>query len=98
VALARVFLKDPGLVVLDEASSRLDPHTEELLEHAVAKLLAVRTGIVIAHRLATVDRADVVLVLDRGRVAELGRRDELAADPGSRLSALLRTGRGDVLV
>jgi ATP-binding cassette, subfamily B, bacterial len=98
VALARVFLKDPGLVVLDEASSRLDPHTEELLEHAVAKLLAGRTGIVIAHRLATVDRADVVLVLDRGRVAELGRRDELAADPGSRLSALLRTGRGDVLV
>jgi ATP-binding cassette, subfamily B, bacterial len=97
VALARVFLKDPGLVVLDEASSRLDPHTEELLEHAVAKLLAGRTGIVIAHRLATVDRADVVLVLDGGRVAELGRRDELAADPGSRLSALLRSGRGEVL-
>jgi ATP-binding cassette, subfamily B, bacterial len=97
VALARVFLKDPGLVVLDEASSRLDPHTEELLEHAVAKLLAGRTGIVIAHRLATVARADLVLVLDRGRVAELGQRDELAADPGSRLSALLRSGRREVL-
>ena len=98
VALARVFLKDPGLVVLDEASSRLDPHTEALLEQAVTNLLAGRTGIVIAHRLATVERADVVLVLDRGRVAELGRRDELAADPGSRLSALLRSSRGEVPV
>jgi len=90
-------LSNVGLVVLDEASSRLDPHTEQLLEQAVTKLLAGRTGIVIAHRLATVDRADVVLVLDRGRVAELGRRDELAADPGSRLSALLRSSRGEVL-
>jgi ATP-binding cassette, subfamily B, bacterial len=97
VALARVFLKDPGLVVLDEASSRLDPHTEQLVQRAVIKLLAGRTGIVIAHRLATVDRADVVLVLDRGRVAELGRRDELAADPDSRLAALQRSGRGEVL-
>jgi ABC-type multidrug transport system fused ATPase/permease subunit len=97
VALARVFLKDPGLVVLDEASSRLDPHTEELLEVAVTQLLAGRTGIVIAHRLATVDRADVVLVLDHGHVAELGRREELAADPDSRLSGLLRSGRGEVL-
>ncbi len=97
VALARVFLKDPGVVVLDEASSRLDPHTEQLVERAVIKLLAGRTGIIIAHRLATVDRADVVLVLDRGRVAELGRRDELAADPDSRLAALQRSGRGEVL-
>jgi len=83
--------------VLDEASSRLDPHTEELLEHAVTGLLAGRTGIVIAHRLATVDRADVVLVLDRGRVAELGGREDLAADPDSRLAELLRAGRGEVL-
>jgi ATP-binding cassette subfamily B protein len=96
VALARVFLRDPGLVLLDEASSRLDPHTERLLERAIAQLLAGRTGIVIAHRPATVRRADVVLVLDRGRVAELGRRDELAADPASRLSRLLRAGLGEV--
>jgi ABC-type multidrug transport system fused ATPase/permease subunit len=68
VAFARVFLTDPGLVVLDEASSRLDPHTEALLEHAVDRLLAGRTGIVIAHRLRTIERADEVLVLDRGRV------------------------------
>jgi ATP-binding cassette, subfamily B, bacterial len=92
VALARVFLKDPGLVVLDEASSRLDPLTERLLERAVTHLLAGRTGIIIAHRLATIDRADRILFLDQGRVAELGRRAELARNPTSRLSRLLRAG------
>jgi ATP-binding cassette subfamily B protein len=97
VALARVFLKDPGLVVLDEASSRLDPRTEELLERAITRLLDGRTAIVIAHRLTTVTRADSILVLDGGRVAELGRRDELARDRGSRFSQLLRAGMGEVL-
>src|SRR5205085_10069913 len=83
VALARVFLKDPGLVVLDEASSRLDPHTEQLLEHAVSRLLAGRSGLIVAHRLATVERADHVLILDDGRIAEFGRRDRLEVDPTS---------------
>lgn len=68
VALTRVFLKDPGLVVLDEASSRLDPHTEELLEHAIDRLLLGRTGIVIAHRLRTLQRADHMLELADGAV------------------------------
>jgi ABC-type multidrug transport system fused ATPase/permease subunit len=97
VALARVFLKDPGLVVLDEASSRLDPHTEQLLEHAVTRLLAGRTGIVIAHRLSTVERADSIVILERGRVIEHGRRAALASDPDSRFSLLLRTGVEEVL-
>lgn len=97
VALARVFLKDPGLVVLDEASSRLDPATERLLERAVARLLEGRTGIVIAHRLSTVQRADTILILEGGRVAELGRRKELAADPESRFSQLLTAGIQEVL-
>jgi ATP-binding cassette, subfamily B, bacterial len=97
VALARVFLKHPGLVVLDEASSRLDPHTEQLLERAIARLLDGRTAIVIAHRLTTVARADSILVLDGGRVAEFGRRDELARDRASRFSQLLRAGAGEVL-
>jgi ATP-binding cassette, subfamily B, bacterial len=97
VALARVFLKDPGLVVLDEASSRLDPHTEELLEHAISRLLAGRTGIVIAHRLSTVERADSILILDKGRVVERGGRDQLADDPDSRFARLLRAGLGEVL-
>jgi ATP-binding cassette subfamily B protein len=97
VALARVFLKDPGLVVLDEASSRLDPHTEELLEHAISRLLAGRTGIVIAHRLSTVERADSILILDKGRVVERGGREQLADDPDSRFARLLRAGLGEVL-
>jgi ABC-type multidrug transport system fused ATPase/permease subunit len=96
VALARVFLEDPGLVVLDEASSRLDPHTEALLEHAIARLLGGRTGIVIAHRLRTIGRADEVLVLDGGRVIEHGDRVALAGDATSRLAALLRTGLPEV--
>jgi ATP-binding cassette subfamily B protein len=97
VALARVFLKDPGLVVLDEASSRLDPATERLLERAVTRLLDGRTGVVIAHRLATVERADRVLILEDGRVAELGRPADLAADPESRFARLLRAGMTEAL-
>jgi ATP-binding cassette, subfamily B, bacterial len=92
VALARVFLKDPGLVVLDEASSRLDPATGRLLEGALTRLLEGRTGVVIAHRPATVERADRVLVLEDGRVAEFGRRADLARDPASRFARLLRAG------
>jgi ABC-type multidrug transport system fused ATPase/permease subunit len=92
LAFARVFLKDPGLVVLDEASSRLDPATERLLERAVDRLLSGRTAIVIAHRLSTVERADRVLILDKGRVVEEGAPARLAADPASRYSRLLRSG------
>jgi ATP-binding cassette subfamily B protein len=92
LALARVFLRDPGLVVLDEASSRLDPVTERHVEQAIDALLADRTAIVIAHRLATVDRCDDILVLEAGRVVEHGPRGDLAADPGSRFSELLRNG------
>jgi len=97
VALARVFLKDPGLVVLDEASSRLDPHTEQLLERAVTRLLDGRTGVVIAHRLKTVERADSILILEDGRVVEHGRRAGLAGDPDSRFARLLRLGMAEEL-
>jgi len=97
LAFARVFLRDPGLVILDEASSRLDPATEALIERAVGRLLAGRTGVIIAHRLATVERADDILILEAGRVVESGERAALAADPGSRFSRLLRTGMEEVL-
>ena len=97
LAFARIFLGDPGLVILDEASSRLDPATETLIERAVDRLLATRTGLIIAHRLTTVDRADDILILERGRVVEFGARQALAADPGSRFSALLRTGMEELL-
>jgi ATP-binding cassette subfamily B protein len=89
LAFARLFLADPGLVILDEASSRLDPATERLVERAVSRLLDRRSAILIAHRLATVERADDVLILEDGMVVEHGRRAELTADPESRLSRLL---------
>ncbi len=97
LAFARVFLQDPGLVILDEASSRLDPATEALLERAVDRLLRDRTAILIAHRLGTVQRADEILILESGRVEEHGVRAELARDPDSRFARLLRTGMEEVL-
>ena len=99
LAFARVFLRDPGLVILDEASSRLDPATERHIERAIDALLADRTGIVIAHRLATVQRCDRIVILEDGRIVEEGRRVTLAQDPSSRFTELLRTGGlGQVLV
>jgi ABC-type multidrug transport system fused ATPase/permease subunit len=90
LACGRVFLRDPRVVVLDEASSRLDPATERLIRGAIDRLLEGRTGIVVAHRLETVQRADAVLVLEGGRVAEWGPRAVLGADSRSRYAALLR--------
>lgn len=91
LAFARVFLRDPGLVILDEATSRLDPVSEERIERAVGKLLAGRTAIVIAHRLGTLDRVDEVLVLDHGRIVEHGTRQDLVDNAGSRFAGLLAT-------
>ena len=91
LACARVFLRDPGLVILDEASSRLDPATEALLDRAIGQLLAGRTALIIAHRLATVRRADDILILEQGRIAEFGPNAALAADPNSHYAALLTT-------
>jgi ATP-binding cassette subfamily B protein len=98
LAFTRVFLKNPGLVILDEASSRLDPSTETLLERAVDRLFDGRTGVVVAHRLKTVQRADDILILEGGCAVEYGPRAVLAANPASRYSGLLRTGLEEVLV
>ena len=97
LALTRVFLKDPGLVILDEASSRLDPATEGLLEGAITQLLKNRTVIIIAHRLSTVQRADEILILEEGQIKEYGEYDRLVSDPNSIFSGLLRTGLEEVL-
>lgn len=89
LAFARTFLRDPGLVVLDEASSRLDPASERRIEAAVQRLLTDRTGVVIAHRLAALSRVDKVAVVEAGRIVEFGRREDLVADPGSRFGQML---------
>lgn len=89
VGLARVFLRTPGVVVLDEASSRVDPATQRRIEAATDRLLAGRTALVIAHRLSSVLACDRVLVLEAGRVVEDGAPGDLAADPASRFARLL---------
>ena len=97
LALTRVFLQDPGLVILDEASSRLDPATEAMIEQAVDTLIRGRTAIVIAHRLGTVQRADEIMILEEGRICEHGPRAALACDPSSRFYGLLQVGLEEVL-
>ena len=97
LAFMRIFLQDSGLVILDEASSRLDPATEHLIERAVDKLVQNRTAIIIAHRLGTVQRADEIMILEDGCIGEYGARSKLASDPNSRFYSLLQTGLEEVL-
>jgi len=96
LACARIFLRDPDVVILDEASSRLDPATERLVHTALGRLLDGRTGIIVAHRLTTVAYADDILVLDDGQVREYGPRRALAADPTSHFAGLLRVASEEV--
>lgn len=98
LAFTRVFLRNPSIVILDEASSRLDPATEALLERAVSKLLTGRTAIIIAHRLQTILRSDEILILEDGKILEHGATQALAGDPNSRFAQLRRTGLEEVLV
>ena len=81
VAIARALLKDPRILILDEATSSLDSASESLVQEALERLMAGRTSFVIAHRLSTVLNADWVLVLDRGRVVEQGRHGDLLQNP-----------------
>jgi len=96
LACARIFLRDPDVVILDEASSRLDPTTERLVHTALGRLLHGRTGVIVAHRLTTMAYADDILVLEDGRVLEYGPRLALAADPTSRFAGLLRAATEEV--
>jgi ATP-binding cassette, subfamily B, bacterial len=97
VAFARAFLADPDIVVLDEASSRLDPFTEARISSATRRLLDGRTAVVVAHRLETLAEVDEIAVLENGRLVEHGHRHRLAADADSRYARLLRTARHGLL-
>jgi ATP-binding cassette subfamily B protein len=82
IALARVILKDPRILVLDEATSSLDSESEALIQEALKRVMAGRTSIVIAHRLSTILAADLILVMDRGRIVERGIHSDLLASGG----------------
>jgi ATP-binding cassette subfamily B protein/ATP-binding cassette subfamily C protein len=84
-----MWLRQPDLMVLDEATARVDPQTEQLLEQAVTKLTAGRTTLIIAHRLSTLRAVDHIVVVEHGRVVEFGRRQDLADDPTSHFHRLL---------
>lgn len=97
LAFARVFLAGSRVLILDEASSRLDRGTEQVIERAVDRIVEDRTVIIIAHHLVTIRRCDEIAILDRGRVIEHGERERLAADPSTRFHGLLEKGLEEVL-
>jgi ATP-binding cassette, subfamily B, bacterial len=97
LACARLLLRDPDVVILDEPSSKLDPATERLVHRAFGRLLAGRTGIIVAHRLSTFALADDILILEQGEVLECGPRLTLAMDPTSHYAAVLRLAAGEVV-
>jgi ATP-binding cassette subfamily B protein len=82
LALVRVILKNPRILVLDEATSSLDSQSEALIQEALSRVMVGRTNIVIAHRLSTILAADLILVLDYGRIVERGTHGELLAKGG----------------
>ncbi len=95
VALARALLVDPSVIVLDEATANLDPGTEARVERALAAVLGSRTAIVIAHRLRTAERADRVVMIDRGRIVAEGAHAELAAAGGGYSALVAAWERGN---
>jgi len=88
IAIARALLKNAPILVLDEATSALDTESELLVQEALTNLMMNRTSFVIAHRLSTIRRADAIVVIERGRIAEIGRHDELLARPDGVYAAL----------
>jgi len=94
LAFARALVRDPEILILDEATSSVDPHTEHLIQEGLEELLKGRTAVIVAHRLATIRMADRVVVVHKGRVAEEGTHDELLGAQGiySRLYRLQYVG------
>ncbi len=83
LSIARAILRDPRILVFDEATSSLDTHNEQLIQEAIDRLMRGRTAFVVAHRLSTIQRADIILVVEGGRIVERGTHRDLLAASGS---------------
>jgi ATP-binding cassette subfamily B multidrug efflux pump len=95
ITIARAFIANPSLLILDEATSSVDTRTELLVQHAMAALRTDRTSFVIAHRLSTIRDADMILVMENGRIVEQGGHDELLAARGAYYSLYMTQFRGE---
>lgn len=98
LAFVRVYLKNPLLVILDEVSSRLDPETERQLQETIVKLLKGRMGVIIAHRVWTINFVDEVMILEKGEIIEHGGREELLSDSSSQFYSLMKAGLQEEVV
>jgi ATP-binding cassette subfamily B protein len=83
ISFIRTIVYDPTIIILDEATSSVDTETEELIQNAISKMMKGRTAIVIAHRLATIQHADKIIVLDKGEIKEVGNHEELLSKEGA---------------
>lgn len=97
LAFCRILLLNPDIVIFDEASSRLDPEAEQLVERAIEKLFTKRTAIIITHRLETIKHVDDILIIEKGQLLEYGNKKVLLSDTNSHFNKLLCKGWEEVI-